>query len=77
MTTQPHSLNYATGIPAVMLPAPQPPDVALEVARRFDVRYLVLTERFGRYPDALTPPPAGFRLAYDGDSIRIYEVSPP
>lgn len=77
MTTQPHSLHYASGLPAVMLPAAQPPAVALEAARRYGVRYLVLTERFGRYPAALAEaPPGAFRLVHRVAGLEIYEVTP-
>ncbi|MCX6021633.1 MAG: hypothetical protein NTZ05_07860, partial [Chloroflexi bacterium] len=77
MTTQPHTLTYATGIPSLMLPAAQAPDVALSLARQYGVRYLLLTERFGRYPAALTPPPPGFRLALDDNGMQVYEMDGP
>ncbi|MBI4496863.1 MAG: glycosyltransferase family 39 protein [Chloroflexi bacterium] len=77
ITTQPYSLHYASGLPAVVLPSAQPPTAALEVARRYGARYLVLTERFGRYPDALQEaPPGAFRLAYRAQGLEIYEVAP-
>lgn len=52
MTTQPSTLHYLTGRPAVALPAREPPERVAETMRRYGARYLVVTEPAGRYPQA-------------------------
>jgi hypothetical protein len=52
MTTEPSTLHYLTGRPAVVLPAREPPERVVETMRRYGARYLVLTHPAGRYPDA-------------------------
>jgi hypothetical protein len=80
MTTQPHSLLYASGHPAIPLPAAEPPAAALAAAERYGARYLILTEAAGRYPDALEPPPPGFALLRRADlagtDTRLYRLEP-
>ncbi len=52
MTTQPATLHYLTGRPAVALPAREPPERVAETMRRYGARYLVVTEPAGHYPQA-------------------------
>ena len=75
VTTQPHTLNYVTGLPAVALPAGQLLEVAREVARKYGAEYVCLTHRFGLYPDAMRGSPL-FELAHKGDGFEIYRVVP-
>ena len=75
LSTQPHSLNYASGLPAVMLPASDSPAVAEQVARRYGARYVVGFGRFGLYPDVLdSPEGAAFTQAYRNGNVWIYEL---
>lgn len=75
VTTQPYSLHYASGLPAVMLPAGDPPETVREVAWRYNADYVVGFGRFGRYPQALREDsPPGFTWAFESDALWIYEV---
>ncbi len=53
---EPSSLNYATGLPALRLPADEPLEVLDRLARRYKARYIVVTGNFGRYPALLQAP---------------------
>ena len=82
MTTQPHSLHYASGLPAVMLPVSDGPEVARQVAQRYGARYVVGFGEFGRYPAALPTGQAGleageefgFHPVFQSEGVWIYEV---
>jgi len=73
MTTQPHTLNYAVGHPAVMLPGGQPPGVVWAAAREFSVELVVVTNTFGLYPDALADAP-GFEPLSGPEGVAIYRI---
>lgn len=75
VTTQPHTLNYVTDLPAVALPSGQPPEVVREVADRYGAEYVCLTQQFGLYPDAMRAS-AMFQLVHRGDGFEIYRVVP-
>lgn len=78
MTTQPYSVHWASGHPCIALPAGQPPSVALQAAERYDARWLVVTQAFGRYPAALHEEPnAGFVLAGSEAGSEFYEIQIP
>ncbi|MCL5256915.1 MAG: glycosyltransferase family 39 protein [Chloroflexi bacterium] len=73
MTTQPATLNYASGIPSVMLPVNDSPEVAWQLARDYGVNYLLVTQEFGQYPEALAAVEGKlFRRVYDDGNFIIY-----
>ena len=75
MTSQPYTLLYASGHPSVVLPGNEPPSSAWEAAQRYDARYLVLTQTFGKYPQILhDEPDARFRLVGTPSGTEIYEI---
>lgn len=75
MTTQPYSLNYASGYPAIVLPGNEPPDAAWQAAQRYGARWLVITQTFGRYPDILhQDPDPRFRLVDSISGAEIYAI---
>jgi hypothetical protein len=53
---EPSSLNYATGLPALRLPADESLETLKRVAERYGATYIVVTSFFGRYPAALESP---------------------
>jgi hypothetical protein len=75
MTTQPYSLNYASGHPCIVLPGNDPPDSARQAAERYGARYLIVTEQFGLYPDILAAQPdPRFRLLAEIQGSQIYQI---
>lgn len=75
MTNQPHSLLYASGRPAIMLPVSDSPEVALQAARRYHARYLVGFGRQGRYPNVLSGDTvAGFTPAFAEGNVWAYLI---
>lgn len=78
IATQAHSLNYASGQPAMSLPAGQDVASVKELAGCFGARYVVLTERVGRFPAELDAHLGdGIRLAYQTPQLLIYEILAP
>lgn len=53
---EPSSLNYATGLPAMRLPADESLETVKRLAERYGATYIVVTGYFGRYPAALESP---------------------
>jgi hypothetical protein len=75
MTTQPYTLNYASGRPSIVLPGNEPPDAAWEAAQRYRARFLIITQAFGRYPEILhQQPDPRFRLLEATETTEIYEI---
>jgi 4-amino-4-deoxy-L-arabinose transferase-like glycosyltransferase len=74
MTTQAHSLNYASNYPAISLPKNEAVSSVRQMADRYGVRYIVITEQVGLYPEALNE--AGVRLAADVSGALIYDLRP-
>jgi Dolichyl-phosphate-mannose-protein mannosyltransferase len=74
ITTEAHSLNYASGYPTLTLPNQQSIDVVRALADRYGARYVVITESVGLYPDALNQ--AGVKLAADVSGALIYDLKP-
>jgi 4-amino-4-deoxy-L-arabinose transferase-like glycosyltransferase len=74
LTTQAHSLNYASGYPALSIPVAQNAGVLRQVADRYGVRYVVVTERNGQYPQALDQPAAHARLIAELAGTWVYEL---
>jgi len=76
LTTQAHTLNYASGYPTLSIPVAQDASVLRQVAERYDVRYVVITEKNGQYPQALEQPEARARLIVELSGTMIYELLP-
>ncbi len=76
LTTQAHTLNYASDYPALSVPVAQGVDELRQVADRYGVHYVVITERNGLYPDALNRPEARARLVAEYPDTWIYELLP-
>jgi hypothetical protein len=74
LTTQANTLNYASGYPALSIPVAQDAAVLRQVADRYGVRYVVVTERNGQYPQALDQPAARARLIAEFPETSIYEL---
>lgn len=74
MSTQSHSLHYASGLPTIPLPASDPPDVVAKAARRYGAEYIVGFGRFGDYPQAFHNAP-GFQFAHSTDAFWIYRLT--
>ena len=75
LATQAHSLNLASGQPAMTLPAGQALDVVRDLARRYGARYVVVTERVGRYPAEFDAHlGAGVELVHSGSDMLVYEL---
>lgn len=75
MTTQPYTLNYASGHPTIVLPSSEPPDSAWAAAQRYGARYLITIETFGQYPQILqSQADSRFRPRGETGSIQIFEI---
>jgi len=75
MTTQPYTLNYVSGHPAIVLPGNEPPDAAWQAAQRYNARFLIVTQPFGLYPEILEAhPDPRFQLVSENEGNRIYEI---
>ncbi len=74
LTTQAYTLNYVSGFPALTMPVAQDVDVLRELADRYNVNYVVVTERSGQYPQALDQPQAHARLLAGFTDTWIYEL---
>jgi hypothetical protein len=75
MTTQPYTLNYASGHPCIVLPGNEPPDAAWQAAQRYGAKFLVITQTFGQYPQILhDQPDPRFRLLEATETIEIYQI---
>lgn len=56
ISDEPSTFNYATGIPTLRLPADESLEVVQRLAKKFGVKYIIVTSSFGRYPDLLLSP---------------------
>lgn len=56
ISDEPSTFNYATGIPALRLPADESLEVVQRLAKKYGAKYIVVTSNFGRYPDLLLSP---------------------
>jgi 4-amino-4-deoxy-L-arabinose transferase-like glycosyltransferase len=74
ITTQANTLNYVTGHPALTLPTIQDVRVLRQLAARYGVRYIVVTERNGLYPMALDDPAANTELVATLPETFIYKL---
>jgi 4-amino-4-deoxy-L-arabinose transferase-like glycosyltransferase len=76
MTNQSSSLSFASGIPAIELPAGQSPAVAYACAQRYGAQYLVVYGAAGRYPAALRDAPnPHFILVDQAPGYSIYQIA--
>jgi hypothetical protein len=76
VASQAHSLNYASGQPALSLPAGQEMARLRDLAETYGARFVVLTESFGRYPLELDQHLGlGVDLRLDAPGLRIYELT--
>ena len=76
LATQAHSVNLASGQPAMTLPAGQELGVVRDLARRYGARYVVVTERVGRYPAEFDAHlGAGVELVHTGSDMFVYELT--
>jgi 4-amino-4-deoxy-L-arabinose transferase-like glycosyltransferase len=76
IASQPHNLNYVSGVPTLMLPAGQDVDRLREVAAAFGARIVVVTEKVGQYPEALDRlVSGGGARRSEADGALIYELS--
>lgn len=77
MTNQSSSLYYASGIPAIELPAAQSPEVAYTCAQHYGATYLVLFGSAGSYPGALRDGQrARFVLVDQTPEYEVYHIGP-
>jgi hypothetical protein len=77
MTTEAATLNYASGIAAIELPAAQSPSVAFACARRYGAQYLVISETAGAYPRILrNHPDPHFLLVARTADYEVYQIEP-
>jgi hypothetical protein len=75
MTTQPYTLNYASGHPCIILPGNETPEAAWEAAQRYKARFLIVTQSFGQYPQILhDQPDPRFRLVEATETTEFYEI---
>ncbi len=74
MTTEAHSLKYASGYSTVTLPYGQDVSVLRQMADRYQIRYIVVMDSVGLYPDALNQ--AGVKLAANVSGALIYDLTP-
>jgi hypothetical protein len=76
MTTQPYTMDYASGHPSIVLPGSEAPDAAWEAAQRYGARFLIITQSFGQYPQILQDQPdPRFRLLEATGATEFYEIS--
>jgi 4-amino-4-deoxy-L-arabinose transferase-like glycosyltransferase len=77
LATQAHSLNYASGQPAMSLPVGQDFASVMAVAERYGARYILVTESMGRYPAALDEQVgSGVELVHRTSRLLVYEIEP-
>jgi hypothetical protein len=75
MTTQPYTLNYASGHPCIVLPGNEAPDAAWKAAERYRARFLIITQIFGQYPQILhDQPDPRFHLLETSGPTEFYEI---
>jgi len=77
IASQPASINYVSGVPAVRLPPNQNLEVLKQVAQQYGAKYIIITEQAGLYPDLLqSSKNTLFPLAYRSPSgdFEVYRV---
>lgn len=75
ITDEPSTVNYVTGIPALRLPADESLEVVQKLAKKFNVKYIVVTSALGRYPDLLySPENTFFPRVYKDAALGEFEV---
>lgn len=74
ITNEAHSLNYASGYPALTLPNHQDVVTLRQLADRYGARYVVVVGSIGLYPDALDQPGAHARRVAELPGSSVYEL---
>lgn len=78
IASQAHSLNYASGQPAMSLPAGQDIGSVRALADHYGARYILLTERVGRFPAELDAHLGdGIELVRQTPQFLVYEIMSP
>ena len=75
ITNEAHSLNYASGYPALTLPNQEDMAVVRQLADRYGVHFIVVFGAIGLYPAALDQSTSAVRRATIGD-VAVYEFQP-
>ena len=73
ITNEAHSLNYASGYPAMTLPNQEDAAVVAQLADRYGARFVVVLGSIGLYPQALDQATHAIKRWVEGD-IVIYEL---
>ena len=73
ITNEAHSLNYASGYPALTLPNQEDPTVVTQLADRYGAHYVVMLGSVGLYPAALDQSDHAIKRFAEGD-VSIYEL---
>jgi hypothetical protein len=78
IASQAHSLNYASGQPAMSLPAGQDIGSVRALADHYGARYILLTGRVGRFPAELDAHLGdGIELVHQTPRLQVYEIMSP
>lgn len=75
ITNEAHSLNYASGYPALTLPYAEGVAEVAQLADRYGARFVVVLGSAGDYPAALDRSERAIKRLVEGD-VAIYELQP-
>jgi hypothetical protein len=75
ITNEAHSLNYASGYPALTLPNQENVAEVAQLADRYGAHFVVMVGSAGRYPAALDRSDRAIERLAEGD-VSIYEFKP-
>jgi 4-amino-4-deoxy-L-arabinose transferase-like glycosyltransferase len=75
ITNEAHSLNYASGYPALTLPYAEGVTEAARLADRYGARFVVVLGSVGSYPALLDQSERAIKRFAEGD-VAIYELQP-
>ena len=73
ITNEAHSLNYASGYPALTLPNQEGSTEVTQLADRYGAHYVVMLGSVGLYPAALDQSDHAIKRFAEGD-VSIYEL---
>ncbi len=76
VTSEAHSLNYASGYSTLTLPNRQDVVTLRQLADRYGARYIVVFGSIGLYPAVLDEPAANARRVATLPDVAIYELLP-
>jgi hypothetical protein len=78
IATQAHTLNYASGQPAMSLPVGQDVAHLRDLAEHYGARYVLITESVGRYPAALDEQVGtGIDVVHRAPGLLVYRIESP